>query len=395
MFWPHIPAKRELLDELDDTLSSRWIGQGPKVDQFEEEFSAKTDASHCLAVNSGTSALHLAYLLAGIRPGSRVISSVFTCTATHHALLWQGTQILFADILPESLNIDPSHVEHLLQTTPGKIDLIVGVHINGDPACIGSLLDVSESYEVPVIFDAAQALGSTYGGRSVDSDRYCGFATCHSFQAIKQLTTGDGGMLVLPNPDHSPLSVVKKRWERESLYEKAKRLRWFGIDRVRRAAEFQWKPLLQRAITVDQFDNGYKYQMTDVAACFGLVGLRHLDEILEARQKMAWRYRQLLGDVPGITLLRDDRDTPCWRSSNALFGLLVEDRDSFCTMLEDAGVETNTVQLRNDIYSVFGGSRQNLPNMNALEERYVYLPLNNRMAVDDVEEICQTIRSGW
>lgn len=380
MFWPYIPDRDVLLEELNSTLDSRWVGQGPKVDRFERQFAAHFDASHAVAVNSCTAALHISYLLAGISPFDHVISPVFTCTATNHMLLQCDAKILFADVETETLNIDPRHVNDLLSRYPVKA--IIGVHIGGDPCSIMELLALGAVHDVPVIFDAAQALGATYDGESVCADHNCGMATAFSFQAIKHMTCGDGGMLCTPlgSQEHT---------------NRAKQLRWFGIDRERRNKEFDWQPWKNRGITVDQYERGFKYQMTDIAACFGLVGLHYIDSIVEHRRKVAKVYRDCLAGMSGITLLRDDSETPGWESSYSLFGMLVEDRDDFCKAMGERGVETSVVQLRNDLYSVFGGKRLDLPNMNEVEDKYVYIPVNPVITEADAAEIASEIRKGW
>jgi dTDP-4-amino-4,6-dideoxygalactose transaminase len=380
MFWPYIPDHTALLEELETTLASRWVGQGPKVDRFETRFAAQFDAAHAVAVNSCTAALHLAYILAGISPFDCVISPVFTCTATNHMLLQREAKILFADVEKGTLNINPKHVSWLLSRYPVKA--IIGVHIGGDPCNITELLTLGAHYDIPVIFDAAQALGAVYNGTSICSDKNCGFATTFSFQAIKHITCGDGGMLCLPT---GSLNLACR----------ARHLRWFGIDRERRNKEFDWQPWMNRGITVDQYEPGFKYQMTDIAACFGLVGLTRINVVIEHRKKIASIYRKNLSRMHGITLLRDDSATPGWESSYSLFGMFVENRDEFCKTMASRGIETSVVQLRNDLYSVFGGKRQALSNMNEVEEKYIYIPVNPIITEEDAHEISSEILKGW
>lgn len=379
MFWPHIPNQDRLFEELRDTLSGRWIGQGPKVDKFEKAFSANLDAAYTVAVNSGTAALHLAYILAGIKKGDCVISPVFTCTATNHALLYQGADILFNDVAVDTMCSDVDHARELCEKS-SKIKAIVAVHIAGDPCSIDNFLDLAEEYRVPLIFDAAQALGATYNHRSIDHPDNCGFASCHSFQAIKHITTGDGGMLVLPDwtrvsmPDSPHFGKI----ETTGLYERAKRLRWFAIDRDRHR-KIGWQPWLNRGITNDQNEVGYKYQMTDLDACFGLVGLRELDVVIQCRKNLVSHYLknlQMMDAVMGgaIKPMHVSEGSSC-----SMFGVFVDDRENFCKAMADRGVETNVVQVRNDAYQVFKEFRHHaLPNMDALQDRYVYLPLNTR-----------------
>lgn len=146
-------------------------------------------------------------------------------------------------------------------------------------------------------------------------------------------------------------------------------------------------------ITVDQDELGYKYQMSDIEACFGLAALKEVDEWLDHRHRLARRYRANLAGVAGLAVV--ETDSPRKRSSHSLFGILVEERDNFCSALESRGVETNVVQLRNDIYTVFGGQRQALPGMNEVEPRYLYLPIHGQLTLEDVDEICHHIGEGW
>ena len=251
----------------------------------------------------------------------------------------------------------------------------MSVHIGGNPCDIPRIDRIANDVGIPVIYDAAQALGAKVNGKSVASGDF-GFATCFSFQAIKILNCGDGGMLVFSE-------------SQKEEYHRAKCLRWFGIDRERRNKEFGWNPWQNRAVTVDQYEVGYKYQLTDVAASIGLVALDELDSVLEHRRKLAEIYEERLSPLD-LTIVTGE-----FESCHSLFCVLVDRRDDFCRAMRDRGIETNVVQLRNDIYSVFGGKRQDLPNMNKIEENYVYLPIHTNLTTEDVEEICSEIQKGW
>ncbi len=377
LFWPTIPDQKKLFAELRDTMETRWIGQGPKVTQFEHLFASKFDAGFAVATSSCTAALHLAYRLAHIEKGDKVISSVLTCTAANHALLMQGAEILFCDIDPKTLNPDPAYARMLCE----KYDVraIVPVHLGGQPCDIGGFSDIAVDGDIPIIYDAAQALGAQYGGQSIDAPLNCGIATCHSFQAIKHLTTGDGGMICLPT------------WRKDGA-DRVRKLRWFAIDREAREKEFDWKPWANRSITVDQTEIGYKYQMTDLDACWGLVGLQDIEQTITHRRDLAQAYRHNLLGFDGLVPMDEPGNTAC---SYSLYGCIVDRRDDFCEALESKGVETNVVQLRNDIYTVFGGKRQDLPAMNEIEDKYIYLPLNSKITQDDVAAICQIVKEGW
>ena len=345
IFWPFIP-KEDILREISDTLNSRWLGEGPKTKLFEKEFGKKMGYKYPLFVNSGTSTLELAYHLIGLKKGDEVIVPVLDCMAGQTGLLRRGVKIVFADI-DENLNIDPRDVE--IKITK-KTKAIVGVHLGGihfNP----ELYEVAKG--IPLIVDSSQYHAKTKGDY-----------ICYSFQAIKHITTCDGGMLVLNNKEE---------------YERAKKLRWFGIDReLKEKHNYQaWE---RREMTFDIEEAGYKYQPTDIDACFGLASLPYLDKVIKYRQKLVTLYRKLL---PNVEIVAGDT---CW-----LMGILVDRRDELAEYLTKLGIENNLVHLRNDIYKVFGGKRQDLPYMDGLEPRYLYLPLNPRVSPKNVKFICKKI----
>lgn len=346
LFYPQI-YKEEWLAELSQVFDTRWIGQGPLVDEFEKQFGRKFGYDYCLALNSGSAALELAYDLIGIGFCDEVITTVFTCTATNIPLVRRGAKIVFADI-NDQLLIDYHDVKKKI--TP-RTRAIVTVTLGGLP--------VDErlfGLGVPVIIDAAQSLGV--------SEKQ-GDYVAYSFQAIKHFTTGDGGMLVVRN---------------QKDYDRAKKLRWFGIDReAKRQAD--WKCVVNHQMAMEIEEPGYKFHMNDMAAAMGLVGLRHSDEILKQRRDVCNAY---IASGLGI-------DWVCG-GSYWLFAVLTENRDDLADWLRNNGVESDPVQLRNDIFQVFGGQRQNLPNMNRLENQYLYLPLNCQVDVEAARRIGKQVR---
>ncbi len=362
LFHPHV--SETAIRSVEQTLRTRWIGQGPKVDAFEKKFSQRFgEGRSAIAVGSGTDALHISYILAGIEAGDEVISPVFTCAATNIPLLYEKAKIQFADIQPGTLNMDPSHVKELITD---QTKAIICVHYGGLPCDLAELSAIAAERGIPIIEDAAHALGATYQGKKIGS---ISEFSMFSFQAIKQLTTGDGGMLILKD---------------ENLNEKARRVRWFGIDRA--------------AKQMGNWDNditeiGYKYQMNDIAAAMGLAALEEFDQVLALRQSLFKRYCENLRGVPGVQIVGDgysDREHSAW-----IFTILVDDRFALQTKLREHNIESNQVHYRNDRYAIFGGRRDNLPNMDAIEDKYLVLPLHTRINVEHVDKICAVIRSGW
>jgi perosamine synthetase len=362
LFHPHMPAKA--VEYVTDTLNSRWIGQGPKVDKFEKLFSTKfCNELTCASVGSGTDALHLAYILAGLKAGDEVVVPVFTCTATNIPFLYMGVKVVFADVQEGTLNIDPKHVEKLITE---KTKAIVCVHYGGLPCDMDELHAIGKKWNIPVIEDAAHALGGTYKGKSIGS---ISDFTMFSFQAIKHITTGDGGMLSIKNQD---------------LRAKAERVRWFGIDRTAKQMG-HWEN--------DIREIGYKYQMTDISAAMGLAALEEFDEILRIRKEIFSIYEENLVNIPGLKFIGGgytDREHAAW-----LCTVIAENRFEFQKKLRSHHIESNQVHYRNDRYSIFGGRNENLPNMDAIEDKYLVLPLHTKMTVADAHKVSEVIKSGW
>ena len=364
LFHPHISEKAR--QYVDDTLRTRWIGQGPKVDKFEtmftEMFSGQDNVS--LSCGSGTDALHLSYLLAGLKEGDEVIAPLFTCTATNIALLYIGVKIKFADVQKHSLNIDPKHVEELITE---KTRAIVCVHYGGLPCDMRELQAIASKYNIPIIEDAAHALGATYENKKIGS---ISDFTMFSFQAIKHVTTGDGGMVTFKNDPE--------------LFEKGKRLRWFGIDRTAKQ-----KGIWENDIT----EIGYKYQMNDISAALGIASLEEFDETLKYRQKLFDVYFNRLDKISGIEFLgkpSQDRTHAAWMCT-----ILSEERKNIYKLLRENNIESAQVHYRNDRYSIFGGRNfSDFPNMDFVEDRYLVIPLHTKMTVEDVNRVCDVIEKG-
>lgn len=350
LFFPYVPE--EAIEEVVDTLRTRWIGQSKKVEKFEEKFGELFNVRYPVSLNSGTASLEMAYELIGIKKGDEVITTPYTCTATNIPLLRRGAKIVFADILPTTMNIDPEDVRRKMTH---KTKAVVQVHMGGIGSDVGSL-------NVPVVSDAAQALGI-----------FVGDYTCCSFQAIKHITTGDGGMIILNNSRD---------------YKKAKLTRWFGIDREKKERN-DWQCYKERKMVFDIEIPGYKWHMNDIAAGMGLAGLKHYNKVLQHRKKLFSIYKEELSDVSGIKIV-DGEPNIYW-----LCTVLVEKRDDFARMMFENKVDTNIVHMRNDIYKIFGGKRRDLPVMNMLEEKYICLPLHMNLTEGDVHTVCNLIKRGW
>jgi perosamine synthetase len=365
LFYPHVPE--EAKDAARAVLDTRFIGQGDKTDEFELMWSEKfAKPNKSLAVGSGTDALHLAYILSGIKPGDEVISPIFTCTATNTPLLYLGAKIVFADIKEDSLNIDAKDVARKITS---KTKAIVCVDYGGLPADLEELQFLADTMGIPLIEDAAQAHGAMYKGKYVGS---ISDFTAFSFQAIKIIAAPDSGMLTIKNSQHE---------------DKAKRIRWFGIDRKAKQMS------LNHGIWAgDIWELGYKYQMTDILAVMGIESLKQIDNTLAHHRELFEAYREGLKDIPGITFIGDDviHKSSCWLATT-----IVENRDQLKIKLAENGIESDPVHYRNDKYSIFGGRVSDCPNMDLLENKYLVLPKHFYVTVEDVQRICKIIKLGW
>jgi len=242
------------------------------------------------------------------------------------------------------------------------------VHWGGYPCDMDEINTIARKYGIPVIEDAAHAPGATY--RSSPIGAISDF-TCFSFQAIKHITTGDGGAVCVKDSN-----LAKEAFTR----------RWFGIDREHA------EPSLLGERIYDIKNIGYKYHLNDYAAALGLANLLTFNERLAQRRNIAKRYQTALKNVPGITLFdyKDDREGSYW-----LFGFHVERRDAFIQAMKSAGITASVVHLGIDHNSIFGGTQKDLVNQLKFNETQIHIPLHDALSDEDVEYIISTIKKGW
>ena len=364
----HTPRNIEpMMDALRSVLASGWVGEGPQVAAFERGLIPVIGTEHVTAVNSGTSALTLALRLAGVGPGDEVITTPMTCMATNLPILLAGAMPVWADIDPGTGNISPASVEAKITA---KTKAIMAVHWGGYPAEVFELNAIASTIGVKVIEDAAHALGATYGGQPIGSHSHF---VCFSFQAIKHIHTGDGGLIACRSMvDHM----------------RARSLKWFGIDRERRQVNdlgiAEWQ------IT----EAGYKFHLNDIAATVGLSLLPELDQILAARRANAMAYREAFAGLKRVKLLHEgpNRRSACW-----LFTLKVDDQRGFIRHLGAKGIAASIVHARNDRAPVFaGGAKVVLPGVDEFAGSMVCIPVGQW--VDDAarERVVEAVTSeGW
>lgn len=363
LFTPYISERA--INKVVETLRSGYIGEGPNVKEMERKFREIIGAPYPVALNSCTSALHLALVMSSVGPGDEVITTAQTMMSTSHAILAQGAIPVFADVQYQTGNINPKDIEHRI--TP-KTKAIIVVHWAGYPCDMDEITTIALKYSLPVIEDAAHALGASYKGTPIGCiSPY----TCFSFQAIKHVTSGDGGILCLTN---------------ESKYEEARRRRWYGIDRIRRTASILGEPVWN--VT----EVGYKYHMNDIAAALGLENLKDFNFISNTRNDIAAYYRKELANVPGLILF-ENKDG--YTSANWLFDIHVERREDFAKMMRSKGIEVSVVHFRIDKNDIFGGERSDLPELDKFTDTHISIPIHNMLTDDNVKYIVQCIKRGW
>lgn len=340
LFKPFV--SQQSINLVNEVLVSGQLAQGSQVDMFEKELEETLGIKNVVTLNSGTSALELAYELAGINEGDEVITPVLTCTATNLPLIHRKAKIIFADI-DHDLNIN---IEDVKKKVTSNTKAIVFVHFGGNNRGLSELLDYCKERGIVLIEDAAQAISSTFWGKAD--------FTCVSLQAIKTVTAGDGGILLCKS---------------EEDYKKAKLLRWFGINREEK----------QKGIDVDVELAGYKYHMNDISAAIGRGNLAYLDILKAHQEKLAKVYKSY-----GLFAYT-------W-----LAGGFTDKYDELKQKLSEAGYEMGQHHYRNDKYTVFGG-RQKFQVMDEVELKYFFVPFHFGVSIDNAHEIgkiYKTIENG-
>lgn len=265
--------EQEDVDAVAAVLRSDWLTTGPAVERFETEFAEFVGAGHAVAVSNGTAALHLCMLAAGIGPGDEVIVTALTFAASANCARYVGADVVFADVRPDTLTIDPAHVESLVTS---RTKAIVAVDYAGLPCDLHELLAIADRHGLLLVEDACHAPGAELGGRRVGSIAHL---STFSFHPVKHLTTGEGGIVTTDDPD---------------LAKRVRRFRNHGIDTDFRQREEQgtW--------VYDMVDLGYNYRLPDVSCALGSAQLRRLPAWVERRREIADRYGELLAPVQAI-----------------------------------------------------------------------------------------------
>lgn len=350
-----------VIESVSETLRSTRISAGLKCDLFEKNLSSY-GLLNPVTLNSGTVTMHLALIASGVGPGDEVIIPSQTFIATGMAVLYVGAKPVFADINLYDGNIS---TESILEKITPKTKAIIPVHWGGYPCDMDTINEIAKTYNLSVIEDAAHAFGSKYKNELIGQiSRFTSF----SFQAIKHLTTGDGGSLCCKHIED---------------YDLVKRLRWFDIDRDNSKVGF----LGEREY--DAVNVGYKYHMNDIAASIGLENLKFIDNKLEKIKNISKIYNSELNNVPGIDLMNYELDR---ESSYWLYPLLVNDRDLFINKMRDKKIPVSVVHQGIDKNTIFGNSSKNLKNQQLFDQKQIHIPIHDNLNENQIDLIINTIK---
>jgi len=355
----NIPSKEKLMPELETVLYSGYVAQGEQVELFERAFESYIGSGYSLSLNSGTAALHVALILAGVKEGDEVISTALTAEPTNVAIKMIGAKIRYADVDLETGNISPNSIVDCINSSTKAIMV---VDYAGVPVNVKEIQAISTKYNIPVIHDAAHALGAKYNGKKTGNHFPY---TIFSLQAIKHLTTIDGGILQIQDKEE---------------YEKAKLIRWFGIDKK-----------LSRLENNIQFQ-GYKYHMNNINATIGLIQLMDIETIVDKYIDNGKFFDRELLNIAGLELLQYYQDT---EPSYWLYTLKVENRDGFIAKLAENGIMASELHKRSDYHDYLNDFNESLPTLDKFYSKLVHIPCGWWVTHEDREKIVSIIKSGW
>ena len=379
-------------EEVGKVLDSGYIGQGPKVEEFEKQLGEYFGNKKVVTLNAGTSALHLALHLLkkpkpdwyevlhgaivlthnwpGIKDGDEVLATPLTCTASNWPILANNLKIKWVDIDPETLNMDLEDLERKM--TP-KTKAIMGVHWGGYPLDLDKIRDIRNRFKKEhgwapaLIEDGAHSIGTKYKGEYLGNH---GNFVMNSLQAIKHITSVDGGLLYCPHKE---------------LYERAKLLRWYGIDRSPKGrTDFRCE--------ADIEEWGFKFHMNDICAAVGIENFKHLNEIISKHKENAAYYDKHLQNIEGVTLLKREKG---FESSFWIYTLKVNNRPSFYKYMKECGITVSQVHERNDKHSCMAEFKTELPNLEETIDNIVSIPVGWWVTPEQREYIGKCIKKGW
>ena len=377
-----LPYGRQSLDDADvqavvEVLKSDWLTTGPKVGEFEERFAEWVGARHAVSFSSGTAALHGAAFAAGLGPGDEAITTPMTFCATANCILYQGATPVFADVSPDTLNLDPREVaKKITSRESSRTKAIIAVDYAGHPAALDELGELAKAHGAILIEDACHALGAEFRGKRVG-----GIAdmTVFSFHPVKHLTTGEGGMVATNDA---------------RLAETLRRFRNHGISSEARQRQESGQWFYEMVLL------GFNYRLTDIACALGLSQLERLDANLARRREIAAQYAEAFQDLSAIMVpaVREGV-VPAWHLYPVRLKLemLAAGRGEIFRALraENIGVNVHYIPVPQHPYyreRFKSQSKEGYPVAEDAYERLISLPMFHSMAARDVEDAIHAVR---
>lgn len=369
------PAIEEAeIQEVVASMETGWLGTGPKVAQFEKDFKAYKDANYAAAVNSCTAALHLSMLAAGLQPGDEVITTPLTFCATVNAIIHSGATPVLADVDPVTMNIDPVQVEAQITS---KTKAIIPVHFAGRPCDMDALCALAERHNLKLIEDCAHAIETEYKGRKAGT---FGDFGCFSFYVTKNITTGEGGMIL------------------SRCVQDADRIKVLALHGMSKDA---WKRFSDDGYKHYQVvEAGFKYNMMDLQAAIGIHQLQRVTPYWERRQEIWQRYNEAFADLP-ITLPADPE--PDTLHGYHLYTVLIDEekagisRDAFLSAItaQNIGVGVHYMSIPEHPYyqQRFGWKTEDYPVAKRIGRQTVSLPLTARLTDADVADVIAAVKT--
>ncbi|MGF1705999.1 DegT/DnrJ/EryC1/StrS family aminotransferase [Enterovibrio baiacu] len=350
-------------DKVKDVLYSGFIGEGPKVVEFENELSKFVGNDKILTMNSGTAALQIAYhICLDGEKDAEIITTPITCTATNTPIITNGAKVVWADVDPITGNICPDSIEQKI--TP-KTKAIVAVHWGGNPCDMNRINQIAKKHNIKVVEDGAHSFGTIYDGSPIGN--HSDFVM-HSFQAIKHLTTVDGGCLITKSKED---------------YERAKLLRWYGISR-----DVNTKEVKDLRCELDVAEAGYKAHMNDVCATVGIENLKHMDWLVSRHRENAAFYNEYFANNNNIKTVPELHNS---RSAYWLYTIHVNNRDEFMEKMKNDGILVSKVHSRNDTHSMFKDSFEYLPNAEKFNETHICIPVGWWLTQEELQYIAEKV----
>ncbi|MEG4351799.1 DegT/DnrJ/EryC1/StrS family aminotransferase [Microcoleus sp. LAD1_D3] len=361
------------IQEVVATMKTGWLGTGPKVRKFQDDFNAYKGSQHAIAVNSCTAGLHLSVLAACLEPGDEVITTPMTFCATVNAIIHAGATPVLADVDPVTMNIDPAQVEAKITS---KTKAILPVHFAGRPCDMDALCDIARRHNLKLIEDCAHAIETEYKGRKAGT---FGDFGCFSFYVTKNITTGEGGMILAASQeDTDRLNILA--------------LHGMSKDAWKRFSDSGYKHY--QVVEV-----GFKYNMMDIQAAIGIHQLKRVTPYWQRREQVWQRYNEAFADLPITLPANPEPDTI---HAYHLYTILVDEaktgisRDEFLDAInaENIGVGVHYMSMpEHPVYQkMFGWHTEDYPNAGYIGRHTVSLPISAKLTDADVEDVIAAVK---